>query len=185
MLQIIVVLHYIGAGKKDTGEWCFADGYISFRDIAKIYLQAGFSGRVLTIASDCSYSGCWVRDCMAFLDEWGVQPCGHKAREKGLLFKVHASCLPSQIPTQYQYALEAMEMNLKDMHLYYRKERKLQQGTQKTDGCDFTEIYCHNKTSIDHHCTIQPEMTWVKQNVSVQFVKVLNYSVPSQKYRKN
>ena len=51
-----VILRYIGPGRRATGDWCFCDGYISFRDIADLYTQH-FTGRVLTIASDCSYSG--------------------------------------------------------------------------------------------------------------------------------
>ena len=86
-----------------TGDWCFEDGFITFRDIAQLYLRAShnFKGRVLTIVSDCSYSGFWVRDCMEFLDELGVQPCGHKAREKGILIKVCASCKSNEVPTTY------------------------------------------------------------------------------------
>ena len=71
---ILVLLHYIGAGRRGTGDWCFEDGFITFRDIAQLYLRAShnFKGRVLAIVSDCSYSGCWVRECMEFLDEQGV-----------------------------------------------------------------------------------------------------------------
>ena len=39
---------------------------------------------------------------MEFLDEQGVQPCGHKAREKGMIIKVFTSC-KSEIPTEYRY----------------------------------------------------------------------------------
>ena len=91
-----VVLHYIGPGKRATGDWCFCDGYISFRDIADLYTQH-FTGRVLTIASDCSYSGKWVESCEEFLDDVGVQPCGHSAKKKGIKLKIWCSCQPDQI----------------------------------------------------------------------------------------
>ena len=53
-----VLIYYIGAGRRGTGDWCFEDGFITFRDIAQLYLRAShnFKGRVLTIVSDCSYT---------------------------------------------------------------------------------------------------------------------------------
>ena len=104
-----VSLFYIGAGRKNTGDWCFKDGFITFNDIAQLYLQASsnMKGRVLSIVSDCSYSGCWVRNCMEFLDEQGVQPCGHKARERGMLIKMFASCKSNEIPTVFRYSVVA------------------------------------------------------------------------------
>ena len=78
-----VLLHYIGHGRRNTGDWCFEDGFISFRDLAELYLKI-FRGRVLGLVSDCSHSGSWVKECMAFLDEQGVKPCGHSARDKGI-----------------------------------------------------------------------------------------------------
>ena len=60
----------------------------------QLYLQnAYFKGRVLTISTDCSYSGCWVKEAMTFMDDQGVGPCGHAAKEKGILVKVYASWL--------------------------------------------------------------------------------------------
>ena len=82
-----VELRYIGAGKRNTGDWCFEDGFITFRDLTHLYLQL-LHGRVLSIVTDCSHSGCWVKQCMTFLDEQGVGPCGHSARDKGVLIKV-------------------------------------------------------------------------------------------------
>ena len=42
---------------------------------------------------------------MEFLDEQGVQPCGHKAREKGMIIKVYTSCQSYEIPTEYRYSV--------------------------------------------------------------------------------
>ena len=109
LISFIVIVYYIGSGRRGTGDWCFEDGFITFRDIAQLYLSH-LQHRVLTIVSDCSYSGCWVRNCMEFLDEQGVQPCGHKAKEKGVLIKVYASCGPTQIPTQHQFSVNGASM---------------------------------------------------------------------------
>ena len=101
-----VDLYYIGAGKKGTGDWCFEDGYITFKDIAGLYLQH-FRGRILSVISDCSHSGSWIRECMIFLDEQGVRPCGHSAKEMDILIKIFASCHSHQIPRQLDHSVYA------------------------------------------------------------------------------
>ena len=45
---------------------------------------------------------------MEFLDEQGVQPCGHKAREKGMIIKVITSCKSNEIPTEYRYSVDGI-----------------------------------------------------------------------------
>ena len=59
------------------------------------------SGRVLGVVTDCSHSGSWVRECMAFMVERRVKPCGHSARDKALLVAITASCLSHQVPRQF------------------------------------------------------------------------------------
>ena len=39
----LVLVHYIGPGKKDTGDWCFADDFITFKDLADAYIDLEFS----------------------------------------------------------------------------------------------------------------------------------------------
>ena len=64
---------------------------ITFKDLMSTYMNH-FSGRVLTIVTDCNFSGSWVRDCMQYLDEIGVTPCGHSGVKNDVLVKVFASC---------------------------------------------------------------------------------------------
>ena len=47
----IVVLHYTGDSEVGTGNWCFKDGVITFRDVYDIYIQC-FKGKGLSIISD-------------------------------------------------------------------------------------------------------------------------------------
>ena len=95
-----------------------------------------------------------MRACIEFLDEQGVQPCGHKAREKGILLKVYASCLPSQIPTQYRYTVNAID---DDLNYYTSKHLS---DTQHTYGYNFTRIHCEKSTLSSKLCTVQPGYTW-------------------------
>jgi hypothetical protein len=156
----LVALYYIGAGRRGTGDWCFEDGFITFRDIAQLYLRAShnFKGRVLTINSDCSYSGCWVRDCMEFLDEQGVQPCGHKAREKGMVIKVFASCKSKEIPTEYRYPVDGMHNTKSTGDMSFWTAKQLLE-TQSTNDIDSSELNCQSGT-INEPCTLPPGLTW-------------------------
>ena len=160
-LQLLtVVLHYIGSGRRGTGDWCFEDGFITFSDIAQLYLRAScnFKGRILSIISDCSYSGCWVRDCMEFLDEQGVQPCGHKAREKGMVIKVSASCKFNEIPTEYRYIVDGTRNNENTGVMTCKLSKQLLE-TQTTVSIDSSLLNCDSET-IDNPCTLPPGLTW-------------------------
>ena len=163
-LKISVVLHYIGAGESGTGNWCFEDGFITFRDITQLYQRAmrhNFKGRVLTIVSDCSYSGCWVRDCMEFLDEQGVQPCGHKAREKGMIIKVFASCKSNEVPTEYHYTVHGICSKTRFGMIGFYPYKKLEEQT--TDRLNSSLLNC-DSNSIYSPCTLPPGITWSEIN---------------------
>ena len=154
------VIYYTGAGRRNTGDWCFEDGFIAFRDIAQLYLQSKPRGRVLTIVSDCSYSGRWVRDCMEFLDEQGVQPCGHKAREKGILIKIYASCKSNQIPTEYCHSVSGVNNDKNSGVMIFWTPKQLLE-TQTTYYIDSSELQCSSET-ITEPCTLKAGYTWRK-----------------------
>ena len=115
-------------------------------------------GRILSIISDCSYSGCWVKDCMEFLDEQGVQPCGHKAREKGMVVKVLSSCKSNETPTEYRYSVNGVCNDINTGGIRIRKSTKLLE-TQTMDDIDSSHLHCDNKT-IKESCTLQSNYTW-------------------------
>jgi hypothetical protein len=169
-----VIVYYIGAGRRGTGDWCFEDGYITFRDIAQLYL-AHLKHRVLTIVSDCSHSGCWVRDCMEFLDEQGVQPCGHKAREKGILVKVYASCGPTQIPTQYQFSVHGASNDKNTGHMFSYTSKKLLE-TQHTYSVNSSMVRCAEEKKIEDSCELPPDYTWQKWRKKEQIQLIVDES---------
>ena len=161
-----VMLYYIGHGRRNTGDWCFEDGFITFRDLAELYLMI-FRGRVLTLVSDCSHSGSWIKECMTFLDEQGVKLCGHSARDKGILIKVFTSCLSSQVPRQLAFSVHCYKndrdtgiMTFNPMPLPYNYSGKIT-DSQHTTGIDFTRPLC-STDSIDGECTLFPHATWQK-----------------------
>ena len=97
---------------------------------------------------------------MVFLDEQGVRPCGHKAREKGMLIKVYASCKSNEIPTEYHYFVSGV-FNDKNIGVLGCWPSKKLLETQTTEGIDSSVLRCNNNT-IDDPCTLQPDYTWRK-----------------------
>ena len=176
--MVTVVLHYIGHGRRNTGDWCFQDGYITFTDLAQLYLQL-LRGRVLTIVTDCSNSGSWAKQCMAFLDQQGVGPCGHSARDKGILITVIASCLSHQVPRQLAHSVYGSS-NDKNTGLYtvtkayhlIALEAKITDN-QHGYGINFTGIRC-GKQVIDEECLCLPGATWEKWDMWNRQKNILN-----------
>ena len=165
-----VVLRYVGPGKKGTGDWCFSDGFISFRDIMQLYLQnAYFKGRVLSITTDCSYSGCWVKEAMVFMDEQDVGPCGHAAKEKGILVKVYASCQANEIPAELAFSTHCAKNDKNIGTVFYLSDEDIHDG-QHTRRLDFTVIRC--KSKIDEPCTMAPGSTWHQWSTAQRTWKV-------------
>ena len=101
------MVHYLGHSEEGTGNWCFKDGTISFQEIFKLY-RKHCTNKLMTTKSDCSYSGQWVRECAKTLDSLGIPPCGHRAREKGALVKVFASCQPNEEAAEPCHSIEAV-----------------------------------------------------------------------------
>ena len=152
----IAVIHYFGNGRKFRGDWCFSDGYITFQDLMDIYMDT-YRGHVLTIVSDCSYSGRWVKQCYEFMDGQGVGVCGHHAIDKGVLMKVVASCRPHQKAQVLGYSLKCMFFDKntgKNMQLL---KWDIREG-QQTFGQDFTAIICGGK--VDEECRADASRTW-------------------------
>ena len=103
---------------------------------------------------------------MEFLDEQGVQPCGHKAREKGIVIKVFASCKSNEIPIEYQYSVNSACNDVKTGSLSFWASKNLSQ-TQTAIEVDSSRIRCSSKT-IDKSCRLQPDYTWKKWRASTR-----------------
>ncbi len=151
-----MVLHYIGPGKRDTGDWCFRDGFITFQDIMECYLQH-FHGHTCTLYCDCSYSGHWVRTCEEYLDNIGVRPCGHTARKNGIQVKVYASCQPDQVGSSLMYSSRGRNNDKNTGALLVWLNKEISPG-QTTCCRDFTSITCGK--SWDEECALSPDFTF-------------------------
>ncbi len=158
LILLTVAVYYFGNGKRNTGDWCFQDGFITFRDIANLYLQC-FRGRVLTIETDCSHSGSWVKACMEFLDEQGVQPCGHSAAKKGIFVKVEASCKSYEKAATSCYFLRAVSNDKNTNRIKFHDVKV--RPEQHSCGYDFTTYRC-KEDNPEEPCTYSPGYTWQK-----------------------
>ena len=131
------VLIYLGHSEEGTGNWCFKDGTICFWELFDLYRRL-CPGKALTIISDCCYSGNWVRECAKTLDRLGIPPCGHRAREQGILVKVFASCQPDQKAAEPSYSVEAVTVENDGTQSMSAK----QLTQQKSAWFDGTKLVC-------------------------------------------
>ena len=97
---------------------------------------------------------------MAFMDEQGVGPCGHVAKEKGILVKVFASCLANEIPAELAFSTHCAKNITSARFVSYIIDfhsNEIHDG-QHPSKFDFTRVRCKNK--IDQLCTMAPGSTW-------------------------
>ena len=130
------LIHYYGNSRRNTGDWCFGDECITFRDIVSLYMSHT-QGRILTIVTDCHSSGQWVSECAKFLNEQGVKLCRNSAREKGILLRVYASCRTGQDAVELLYTTRAVEP--REDNVYYHGGKQLSEH-QLTYIGDFTNF---------------------------------------------
>ena len=152
----IVRIFYTGDSEEGTGNWCFKDGVITFRDIYDIYIKC-FKGKRLSIISDCSYSGSWVNESVKIYDEQGILFCGHHSRERGILVSVLTSCKAYQQATILAFVKKAMKIVVTEVIYYPCK--KLSSG-QETFSRGFTQIRCNNKPDQQCRYTDPENDTW-------------------------
>ena len=176
----IVYIFYTGDSEEGTGNWCFKDGVITFRDIYDIYIQC-FKGKRLSIISDCSYSGSWVNESAKVYDEQGILSCGHHSRERGILVSMVASCKAYQQATILAYVKEAMEVVVTEVIYCYCE--KLTSG-QETVSVGFTWIICNNKPDQQCQYTEPENYTWENRLAGnrVKCVRVEDSGSPAWRY---
>ncbi len=159
-----MILHYIGPGRRNTGDWCFEGGFIEFKDIIEMYMEHFHeNSKCLEISSDCSYSGRWILACRDFLDQVGVQPCGHSAIKANILLKVRASCRSCEIAHSLLYSTRGRGNDKNTGLLYVRGNGfEIEQG-QHTINIDNTVITCKKDKTVKDQCSLPDDYTWQKK----------------------
>ena len=123
------------------------------------------NGQVLTIQTDCSYSGYWIKALVEFLDEKGIQPCGHSAKDKGILMKVFASCKTNEVACKLAYSIRGTENDKNSGALSCGPSGKEVGKAQHVQILDATVIRCDNK-DINGKCALNPGDTWQKWSMN-------------------
>ena len=151
-----VAINYLGHSEKGTGNWCFCDGTISYSDIVDLY-RKHCQGKLLTVQSDCCYSGQWVLDCAKTLDSLGVPPCGHRAQERGVLLRVFASCQPDQKAAEPGYSMEAMGVGEDGLAV----GQAMSFGNQKSSWFSGTKLVCCHSPDSPCPSNAFSELKWM------------------------
>ena len=157
-IKYLAVIWYTGHGEKNTGNWCFKDGIITFQDIFGLYMDR-FVGKRLVLHCDCSYSGNWIKDCVKKLDALGIPSCGHHTRKQGILLGLCSSCGADENATALCYITESHKISDKlknSMVTFYNK--RLSSG-QTTKWIGFGRIRCSRQPATET-CEIDSTCTW-------------------------
>jgi len=145
----IALIWYTGHGERHTGNWCFKDGTISFTLIINLY-QTFFQGKLLYLICDCAHAGQWVMNFANFLEDKKIAACGHKAKEKGYLLKIFASCQPEQTAKKFCFPTSGVKLGPRE-HISFIIPKEIA-PTQTTFGKDFTKLLCFR--DIDQKCRV-------------------------------
>ena len=94
--------------------------------------------------------------CLNYLDRQGVKPCGHSAKEKGVLINAIMSCEPAENAAACRFIVRAA-VNDTSGELWYKLPKELSE-TQHPLGVCSTEIRCNK--SIEKACTLRSMFTW-------------------------
>ena len=157
-INYLAIIFYTGHGEKNTGNWCFIDGVITFEDIYGLYFR-WFRRKRLTINSDCSYSGNWIRDCAKTLDSLKISSCGHHTREVGILLNVWCSCGVDEEATALCYVTEAIKFDKEKQSVVTSFNTKLT-SKQTTKLGDFRQIRCSKEMYEPCEVNLYPKITW-------------------------
>ena len=98
---------------------------------------------------------------MEYLDEQGVQPCAHSAKEKECFISITASCKHTEVSHRLLYSIRALS-NDKNTGILIGKEEGWEiTEDQHLKWASAATIQCENK-SIDDPCLLGPQETWRK-----------------------
>jgi hypothetical protein len=147
---------YFGHSFASSGDWCFREGSsISFREIFDLYRRC-FADKVLTIVTDCPHSGFWPGACVEEMDRLKVAACGHKAKRRGILIKVYASCRNDEIAREWYFCTEGVTKSENDGRLCFGFGAG--PDTQHSVTFNFAMVFC--LASSDAQCQADKRSRW-------------------------
>ena len=99
--------------------------------------------------------------CIGYLQEQGVKPCAHSAKEKNIFISAESSCKDSEVPYQLLNSVRSYT-NDKNTGVLggWADGWEVAKG-QHIKEASVKSIQCKTK-SIDGPCTLGPHDTWLK-----------------------
>ena len=111
-----------------------------------------------------------MRECAKTLDSLGIPPCGHRARENGILIKVYASCQQNEEAAEPCFSMEAVRAEDDGSVTHYIG--RLTQ--QRSVWFDSTKLVCCNGPDFPCPQTTFQHLKWedaVDRSVCIHRVK--------------
>lgn len=141
---ITALIRYTGHGVQGSGDWVFNSGTVSFSEIYELYKKY-FHGKLLYIVTDCCYSGELVLRLAEYLSSQNIGACGHCTRERGVLIKVFAACLPRETAYDGAYSDKGVSINPTSHDMNFSQATIEVEGKRQTPCfLDTTEVCCYN-----------------------------------------
>merc|ERR1712050_391492 len=124
-----ILLYYTGHGRTNTGDWCFADGDVTFNDIVELYEMYNQKW-VPIIYCDCCYSG-----------QWAIRAASC-AKNGGPKFCVKTACAPDVVANEGVYARAAWCGVPEAVHICHKVKECLETGmdVKLLDFCNGKQV---------------------------------------------
>ena len=81
----VIYIYYTGHGQTDTGNWCFADGVVTLKEVIGAVRSSQKKHLRIYVIADCCYSGNWASDLKEYegketgIDIWAASRPGKVA----------------------------------------------------------------------------------------------------------
>ena len=105
---------------------------------------------------------------MEFLDEHGVQPCGHSGRATNLFLALNASCLSHQIPHSLLFSVRGLDNDKNTGRLSIRENSEIAEDQHVPFIIITTYIVCRDGATFEDPCSLPDDYTWHKRFIDLR-----------------
>ena len=129
-----------------------------------------FPGKVMTVISDCNYSGCWVTSCMNCLEKRNIQPCQHSSRKNKTYLSFISSCGEYETAITPLMVVRAFSNN-KEGNILMRLHKSKLATSQHLQYCITTIKTCD--ADFDEQCSLPTNYSWSTKRLDerVHFIR--------------
>ena len=107
--------------------------------------------------------------CTEFLDEHGVQPCGHSGRTTNLLLALSTSCLSHQIPHSLLFSARGVTNDKNNGRVHSEGDyAEVAEDQHESCGISTTHIVCRDCATFEDPCSLPDDYTWHKWSMDLR-----------------